>query len=101
MNSADVVRRLVIRGRVQRVGYRGWAQHRALERGLEGWVRNRADGTVEAVFAGPARAVEEMIEACRRGPPGAQVDALDQRVGDLDDMALRRRGEMFSVLPTT
>jgi acylphosphatase len=101
MNSADVVRRLVIRGRVQRVGYRGWAQHRALERGLEGWVRNRADGTVEAVFAGPARVVEEMIEACRRGPPGAQVDALDQRVGDLDDMALRRRGEMFSVLPTT
>jgi hypothetical protein len=41
-----------------------------------------------------------MIEACRRGPPGAQVDALDQREGGLQDVALRRRGEMFSVLPT-
>ena len=101
MNATRVVRRLVIRGRVQRVGYRGWAQHRALERGLEGWVRNRADGTVEAVLAGPARVVEEMIEAWRRGPAGAQVDTLDQRDGDLDDVALRRRGEMFSVLPTT
>jgi hypothetical protein len=40
-----------------------------------------------------------MIEACRRGPPGAQVDALDHREGGLDDVALRRRGEMFSVLP--
>ncbi len=100
MNAAHVVRRLVIRGRVQGVGYRAWAQHRALERGLEGWVRNRADGGVEAVLAGPARMVEEMIEACRRGPPGAQVDALDRSDGDLDDVALRRRGEMFSVLPT-
>ena len=86
---------------MQRVGYRAWVEHMALERGLEGWVRNRADGTVEAVFAGPAAVVEAMIEACRRGPAGAQVDALDQREGDLDDVALRRRGEMFSVLPTT
>ena len=101
MNAAHVVRRLVIRGRVQRVGYRAWAEHVALQHGLEGWVRNRVDGTVEAVFAGPARMVEEMIAACRGGPPGAQVDTLDQRDGDLDDVALRRRGEMFSVLPTT
>jgi acylphosphatase len=101
MNAAHIVRRLVIRGRVQRVGYRAWAEHVALQHGLEGWVRNRVDGTVEAVFAGPASAVEGMIDACRRGPPGAQVDAIDQRDGDLDDVALRRRGEMFSVLPTT
>jgi acylphosphatase len=101
MNAAHIVRRLVIRGRVQRVGYRAWVEHVALQRGLEGWVRNRVDGTVEAVLAGPASVVEGMIEACRRGPPGAQVDALDQRAGDLDDVALRRRGEMFSVLPTT
>jgi acylphosphatase len=101
VNAAHIVRRLVIRGRVQRVGYRAWVEHVALQRGLEGWVRNRVDGTVEAVFAGPASVVEGMIEACRRGPPGAQVDALDQRDGDLDDVALRRRGEMFSVLPTT
>jgi acylphosphatase len=101
MNAAPMVRRVVIRGRVQRVGYRAWAEQMALQRGLEGWVRNRADGTVEAVFAGPASVVEGMIEACRRGPPGALVDALDAREGGLDDVALRRRGEMFSVLPTT
>jgi acylphosphatase len=100
MNADRIVRHVVIRGRVQRVGYRAWAEHSALQRGLEGWVRNRSDGTVEAVFAGPAAVVEGMIEACARGPPGAQVDALDAREGDLDDVALRRRGEMFSVLPT-
>jgi acylphosphatase len=100
MSAAYTVRRVVIRGRVQRVGYRAWVEHTALQRGLEGWVRNRPDGTVEAVFAGPASVVEGMIEACRRGPPGAQVDALDQRESGLDDVALRRRGEMFSVLPT-
>jgi acylphosphatase len=95
-----VVRHLIIRGRVQGVGYRAWTEHAALQRGLEGWVRNRADGAVEAVFAGPAMVVEGMLEACWRGPPGAQVDVLDQREGGLDDVALRRRGEMFSVLPT-
>jgi acylphosphatase len=101
MNAANIVRWVTIRGRVQRVGYRAWAEHTALQRGLEGWVRNRPDGSVEAVFAGPAAVVEGMIEACRRGPPGAQVDALDQREGGLQDVALRRRGEMFSVLPTS
>jgi acylphosphatase len=101
MNTAHMVRRVVIRGRVQRVGYRAWTEHMALQRGLEGWVRNCSDGTVEAVFAGPASAVEGMIAACRGGPPGAQVDTLDTREGGLDDVALRRRGEMFSVLPTT
>jgi acylphosphatase len=99
--SADyIVRQVRIRGRVQRVGYRAWAEHVALQRGLEGWVRNRADGSVDAVFAGPASVVEGMIEACGRGPPGAQVDAIDQREGDLNDVGFRRRGELFSVLPT-
>jgi acylphosphatase len=101
MNAADIVRRVVVRGRVQRVGYRAWTEHSALQRGLQGWVRNRTDGTVEAVFAGPLPVVEAMIEACRRGPPGAQVDQLDQQDGGHEDVVLRRRGEMFSVLPTT
>jgi acylphosphatase len=101
MNPDHIVRQVRIRGRVQRVGYRAWAEHVALQRGLEGWVRNRADGSVDAVFAGPASVVEGMIEACRRGPPGAQVDVIDQREGDLNDVGLRRRGELFSVLPTT
>ena len=100
MNIAPVVRRVIIRGRVQRVGYRAWAEHMALQRGLEGWVRNRSDGTVEAVFAGPASVVDGMIDACRRGPPGAHVDTIEQRDAAGDEVAFRRRGELFSVLPT-
>jgi acylphosphatase len=95
-----VIRHVVIRGRVQRIGYRFWAEYTALDQGLEGWVRNRHDGAVEAVFAGPADAVAEMIEACRQGPPGARVDALDERDGTAADLALRRPGDLFSVLPT-
>jgi acylphosphatase len=100
MNAAPIACRVVIRGRVQRVGFRAWTERMALQRGLEGWVRNRSDGTVEALFCGPASVVDGMIEACRRGPPGAQVDALEQCDGSSGDIALRRRGEMFSVLPT-
>jgi acylphosphatase len=101
MNAPQAIRRVAIRGRVQRVGYRNWTEYTALARGLEGWVRNRADGTVEAVFAGPANAVAAMIEACRRGPRGARVEAVDEREGAADDLALRRPGETFSVLATT
>ncbi|HEY6255779.1 MAG TPA: acylphosphatase [Xanthobacteraceae bacterium] len=97
---SQVVRRVVIRGRVQRVGYRAFVEQMALELGLAGWVRNRADGSVEAVFAGPEDDVEGMVAACRRGPPAARVEALDQRTGGPDDVALRRHGEPFSVLPT-
>jgi acylphosphatase len=98
--SAQAVRHVVIRGRVQGVGYRAFAEYTALDHGLEGWVRNRRDGAVEAVFAGPPEAVAAMIEACRRGPPGARVDAVDQRDGSPADLALRRVGERFSVLTT-
>ena len=91
---------LVIRGRVQGVRYRAWTEEIARARGLEGWVRNRLDGAVEAVFAGPAADVSAMIEACRHGPPAAHVDAIDQRDGGANDLALRRPGELFSVLST-
>ena len=67
---------LRIEGRVQGVWYRGWTVDEAATRGLGGWVRNRMDGSVEAVFSGPAADVEEMVEACRRGPPAARVDRL-------------------------
>jgi len=100
MSMARIIRRVTIHGRVQRVGYRAWTEHMALQRGLEGWVRNRADGSVEAVFAGPAPAVEAMVAACRRGPPGAGVDHIHEREGRPEDIALRRAGEMFSVLMT-
>ena len=70
--------RLVIRGRVQGVGYRWWATGQASRLGLDGWVRNRRDGSVEALFIGPRAAVAAMIERCRRGPMVARVDAIAQ-----------------------
>ena len=94
----DVIFQVVIRGRVQGVGYRAWTEVTAEERGVEGWVRNCRDGSVEALFAGPEELVLTMIELCRSGPRGARVDAIDQREANSDDLALRRRGELFSVL---
>ena len=94
----DVIFQVVIRGRVQGVGYRAWTEATAEERGVEGWVRNCRDGSVEALFAGPEEIVLTMIELCREGPPGAHVHAIDQREASSDDLALRRRGELFSVL---
>lgn len=70
---------LRIEGRVQGVWYRGWTVSEAERRGLRGWVRNRADGTVEALVIGPAARVTEMVAACRRGPPAARVSAVDER----------------------
>jgi len=94
------VRHLVIRGIVQGVGYRAWAEDEALQRELEGWIRNRRDGTVEAVFSGPDHEVEAIVLACRQGPRGARVDAVDITEGGGDLVRLRRRGERFSVLST-
>ena len=98
--SQQAIRRVLIRGRVQGVGYRAWVEYAALDRGLEGWVRNRRDGAVEAVFAGAPEAVDAMLAACRRGPPAARVDVVDARPGTMADLAPRRAGEHFSVLPT-
>ena len=64
---------LRIAGRVQGVGYRAWAIETAQRLGLRGWVRNRADGTVEALVVGADDAVATMIEACREGPYAARV----------------------------
>jgi acylphosphatase len=91
---------VVVRGRVQGVGYRAFVEDEAQRRGLAGWVRNRRDGTVEAAFAGEADVVDAMIAACRRGPPGARVDVLDRRTGEAADLAMRQPGEAFSVLAT-
>jgi acylphosphatase len=96
----DLIVRVVISGRVQGVGYRAWTEDEARERGIAGWVRNRRDGSVEALFAGSEDEVRGMIEACREGPPGARIAAIDQRTGTADELALRRGGEDFSVLAT-
>ena len=97
--SADVARHVFIRGRVQGVGYRDFTERSALSRGLAGWVRNRRDGAVEAVFAGPASAVAGMIQACRRGPFNARVDAIEEREATPDELALSGGGP-FTVLRT-
>jgi acylphosphatase len=96
----DVIRHIVIRGRVQGVGYRAWTETAALERGVQGWVRNCRNGTVEALFSGSPEVVEAMIATCSDGPHGSRVDRIDQREGKRDEFALRRAGELFSVLPT-
>ena len=71
--------RVRIEGRVQGVWYRGWTVAEAERRGLRGWVRNRGDGSVEALFVGPEEAVADMIDACRHGPPAARVSAVVER----------------------
>ena len=97
---SGAIRHVMIRGRVQGVGYRYFVEREAQLRDLEGWVRNRRDGSVEAVFSGSADAVAGMIAACRRGPSSARVEALQDEAGNPDMLNLRRAGERFSVLPT-
>jgi len=69
--------RLSIRGRVQGVGYRWWAVGEARRLRLDGWVRNRRDGSVELVASGPADAVDALVDRCRRGPPSAEVASVE------------------------
>ena len=94
------IRRVTIRGRVQGVGYRAFVEHQAAALGLEGWVRNRRDGSVEALFAGFASVVSDMVALCRRGPSYARVEAVDEEPATSDALDLRQPGEGFSVLPT-
>ena len=78
MNS----KRLVISGRVQGVGFRVWMVERARELGLSGWVRNRLDGSVEALVAGDIAAVVEFLRLCRRGPRMAEVVSIEEDMAD-------------------
>jgi acylphosphatase len=97
---SGALRQVTITGRVQGVGYRAWVEHRARAHGLEGWVRNRRDGSVEALFAGPAEVVADLIARCRRGPSSARVEAVQDEAASSDALNLRYAGERFSVLPT-
>ncbi|PWC39294.1 acylphosphatase [Azospirillum sp. TSO35-2] len=79
-------------GRVQGVWYRGWTVETATGLGLSGWVRNRSDGTVEALFAGPADAVDRMLAACRRGPGAAVVrDVVTEPAQDVGATGFEQR----------
>jgi acylphosphatase len=75
---ARIAVHLIISGYVQGVGFRWWVRAQARRLGLSGWVRNRADGTVELTAAGPAEAVEQLAAACQRGPSAARVVSVER-----------------------
>src|SRR5215210_1490641 len=89
---------VTIRGQVQGVGFRAFIERQALERGLDGWVRNREDGSVEAVFAGASAAVDAMLDACRTGPTGAKIDGIDFRGGGAAGVVPSARAAGFFVV---
>ena len=79
-------KRLIISGQVQGVGYRIWMVEKARALGVSGWVRNRIDGSVEALVAGDTAAVEELLRLCRRGPRMAQVTSIEEELADPPDL---------------
>lgn len=90
-----MAKRLILSGRVQGIGFRDWMVTRARRLGLAGWVRNRRDGTLEALVAGDAPAVEELLRACRRGPPLADVtDVAEDFVDPPTDPGFFKRPTM-------
>jgi acylphosphatase len=94
MAAAQRTVRVRITGRVQGVGYRVWVEGEAISRDLNGWVRNKRDGSVEALFSGDPANVADMLTACREGPPLAIVNAVD--LTETTEPA----GRGFRVLPT-
>ena len=83
-----------IHGRVQGVSFRAWTQHLAELHGLTGWVRNRQDGSVEAVFSGPEDLVQVMLKACHQGPAGAAVESIETLESSEADLDLPARFEI-------
>lgn len=96
----QIIRQVTIRDRVQGVGYRVWLAHTAEAMGLQGWVRNRRDGSVEATLAGGDHVVSEMIARCQLGPSAARVEAVVAETALPDVLNLRQPGERFSILST-
>jgi len=76
--SEQARRRVVVRGNVQGVFFRDSCRQKARSRGVAGWVTNRPDGAVEAVFEGDAGAVQAMVDWCGHGPRGAEVESVDE-----------------------
>ena len=76
------MRLIRVHGRVQGVGYRYWTVAQARALGVDGWVRNRSDGSVEILACGLAESVEALVARCRGGPPGARVTAIDSMDSD-------------------
>ncbi len=99
-NQDREIKRLTIRGTVQKIGFRMWVEREALSLDLKGWVRNRSDGSVEVLLAGPSHAVAAMIERCRNGPRLAKVEQVDIENAAALDLGYRRPGEAFSLIAT-
>jgi len=79
MSISRTIRRVTIRGHVQGVGFRAWTEHEARRRALEGWVRNRRDGSVEAVISGADDKVNEMLAYFWQGPGNSRVERVDSQ----------------------
>ena len=95
-SERKLVVRVLIEGKVQGVGYRNWLRARALERGINGWVRNKSDGRVEALLGGVESNVKELVADCYRGPPASVV----KRVKEFPETNLRDYTQGFMVLPS-
>lgn len=92
--SEAIALRLMVSGRVQGVSYRASARIEALRLGLQGWVRNRHDGSVEVLAMGPRSRVDAFVEWARDGPSGARVDRLEIVCAEFEET------ESFAVRPT-
>jgi acylphosphatase len=97
MSGRQIIR-LIGEGRVQGVGYRAYLVREACALDLSGWARNRRDGSVEAVAAGPRAALDALVAAARRGPSLARVDALREEPAD-EASLVENCGAGFSVAP--
>jgi acylphosphatase len=99
-NDEREIKRLMIRGTVQGVGFRVWVEREALDLGLQGWVRNRRDGAVEVLLAGPPSVVAAAVERCWKGPRLAKVQSIEVEDAQPHDLVYRRSGETFSLIAT-
>lgn len=83
MSDDTVTMRMRVHGSVQGVGFRAFAVAEANARSLDGWVRNRSDGTLEILISGPTKTIEEFVGICMRGPAGARVTNLEMGPADM------------------
>lgn len=92
MAESAISRRVIVHGEVQGVFFRDSTKRAADEQGVAGWVRNRGDGSVEALFEGDRAAVDRLVEVCREGPEGARVERVEtfeEEVQGLSDFSVR------------